>query len=256
MKPYYQDESITLYLGDCREVLPQLGTLNADMVLADPPYEPTTLKWDVAPEGWAQQAATTLRPTGSLWCFGSLRSLPAVISDFADLGFQQAQDVIWEKHNGSSLAADRFRRVHEQVVQLYRPPWERIYREVQKTNDATARTVRRKKRPPHWGNIGAAHYVSQDGGPRLQRSVIHARSAHGRARHPTEKPAGIVAPLLRYSCPPGGLIVDPFSGAGAVLWCAKDLGFQAVGVEKDEAYAEAAAERLRQELPFYKETKS
>jgi site-specific DNA-methyltransferase (adenine-specific) len=83
--------------------------------------------------------------------------------------------------------------------------------------------------------------------------VIYARSAHGRALHPTEKPAGIVAPLLRYSCPPGGLIVDPFSGAGAVLLCARDLGFRAIGVEFDETYAERAADRLRQELPFYKE---
>ena len=253
MEPYYQDERITLYHGDCREVLAEIGPIFADMVIADPPYEQTSLEWDVAPEGWAPQVAGVLRPTGSVWCLGSLRSLPSVITDFARLSFHQAQDVIWEKHNGSSLAADRFRRVHEQVVQLYRRPWERIYRKVQKTNDATARTVRRKKRPAHWGNIGAGSYTSEDGGPRLQRSVIAARSAHGRARHPTEKPAGIVAPLLLYSCPPGGLIIDPFSGGGAVLLCARDLGFRAIGVELEEKYAEEAAERLREELPFYKE---
>lgn len=36
IKPYYQDSSGTIYCGDCREVLPQVGRV--DLVLADPPY--------------------------------------------------------------------------------------------------------------------------------------------------------------------------------------------------------------------------
>ncbi len=76
---------------------------------------------------------------------------------------------------------DRFKRVHELAAQFYRvgTAWAEIYNDVQTTPDATARTVRRKRRPPHTGHIEVDHYISEDGGPRLMRSVIYARNAHG-----------------------------------------------------------------------------
>lgn len=49
--PYYADEQVTLYLGDCREVLPALG-VTADCIVADPPYGETSLAWDRWPDGW------------------------------------------------------------------------------------------------------------------------------------------------------------------------------------------------------------
>jgi len=84
---------------------------------------------------------------------------------FKAAGLRYSQDVVWEKHNGSSFHADRFKRVHEHAVQFYRigTPWAEIYNDVQKTSDATARTVRRKKRPPHTGHIEASSYESVDG---------------------------------------------------------------------------------------------
>ena len=47
MKPYYQDECVTIYHGDCREILPQLPKV--DLVLTDPPYGITKAEWDVVP---------------------------------------------------------------------------------------------------------------------------------------------------------------------------------------------------------------
>jgi site-specific DNA-methyltransferase (adenine-specific) len=86
---------------------------------------------------------------------------------------------------------------------------------VQTTPDATARTARRKQRPPHTGQIDAGHYLSHDGGPRLMRSVIYVRNCHGRAIHPTEKPSALLEILIRTSCPQGGLVGDWFAGSGA-----------------------------------------
>ena len=73
----------------------------------------------------------------------------------------------------------------------YKGDWSTIYHQAPTTPDATARAVRRKYRPPHTGHIEASSYVSEDGGPRLMRSVIAVHSMHGRAIHPTEKPLGI-----------------------------------------------------------------
>ena len=61
--------------------------------------------------------------------------------------------------------------------------------------------------------IDAGHYVSEDGGPRLMRSVIPVRNTHGRAIHPTEKPAALLEILIRTSCPEGGLVGDWFAGS-------------------------------------------
>lgn len=241
--PYYEDDLVTLYHGDCREVLPALGTFDAAIV--DPPYGETSLKWD----RWIPELPGLLaNHTSSMWCFGSMRMFLDHVADFSS--WRMSQDVVWEKHNGSGFAADRFKRVHENAVHWYRGPWSGVHHETPKTMDATARTVRRKARPAHTGGIGDSTYVSEDGGPRLTRSVIFARSMNGRALHPTEKPAAILRPLLEYAIPPGGTLVDPTAGSSASLVVAKAMGLRAVGIEGDERYCEISAERLSQDTLF------
>lgn len=254
MKPYFEQGGITIYHGDCREVLSRLDVA-VDLILADPPYGDTSLDWDVRDLAWLTASAPLLKPTGSSWCFGSMRMFMAQATDIAAVGFRLAQDIVWEKHNGSGFHADRFKRVHEHAVQFYRAatPWADIYKSPVTTPDATARTVRRKRRPPHMGHIEAASYTSEDGGPRLMTSVIPVRSCHGSAVHPTQKPTGILTPLIEYSCPPGGLVLDPTMGSGSTLVAAKQLGRRAIGIDVDEKWCEAAANRLIQELPLAQE---
>ncbi|RSV15699.1 site-specific DNA-methyltransferase [Sphingomonas sp. ABOLF] len=236
--------------GDCRDLMPQHGPF--DMIVADPPYGDTSLEWDERVENWHHLAVQCLKPTGSIWVFGSLRYFMAEGRHFEAAGLRYAQEIVWEKHNGSGFHADRFKRVHELAVQWYRQDaaWGEVYNEVQKTNDATARTVRRKKRPTHTGHIEAGHYVSEDGGPRIMRSVIYARSCHGRAIHPTEKPVDLLETLIRTSCPAGGLVGDFFAGSGAAGEAAIMTGRRYVGTELDLRYAAAAQGRLASILPL------
>lgn len=244
--------SVRLIAGDCREIMPGEGPF--DMILADPPYGDTSLEWDRRVDGWLELARDSLRPTGSMWVFGSLRFFMATAEQFRTAGWRYAQDVVWEKHNGSGFHADRFRRVHEHAVQFYRAdaPWSGVYNEVQTTPDAVAKTVRRKKRPIHTGRIEAAHYVSHyvshDGGPRIMRSVIPMRSMHGRAIHPTEKPAALLEILIRTSCPPGGLVGDWFAGSGSCGEACQITGRRYVGCEIDPAMADKARARLQANL--------
>lgn len=171
--------------------------------------------------------------------------------DFA--GWQFAQDVIWEKHNGSNSMATRFRRVHELALQWYRGAWADVYATPVYTADATKRTVRRKEKPPQWHAIAGHTYTSEDGGPRLMRSVIYARSEHGRALNETQKPLAIVRPLIEHSSPTSGLVLSPFSGGGTDLVAAKMLGRRAIGIELRESQCEAAANRLSQGLLAFPE---
>lgn len=241
MKPYYADDTTTLYLGDMRDVVPRL--LAVDLVIADPPYDETSLAWDRWPDAWPTVVAETAT---AMWCFGSLRMFMDRRDQFVT--WKYSQDVVWEKHNGSGFHADRFKRVHEQATFWYQGPWSGVRHETPTTADATARQVRRKQRPTHMGEIERGSYSSEDGGPRLMRSVMFHRSMHGLAIHPTEKPASLLIPLIEYACPTGGTVLDPFAGSGSTAEAARLLGRKAVLVEGFEPYCEAIAARLSQSV--------
>jgi site-specific DNA-methyltransferase (adenine-specific) len=247
VREYYSDDSVALYLGRLEDVLPSLAVA-ADLVMADPPYAETSLAWDRWPDGWPALLAS-LEVARSMWCFGSMRMFLERRAEFA--AWRLSQDVVWEKHNGSGAAADRFKRVHEVATHWYRGDWASIHHVTPTTPDATPRQVRRKARPVHWGEIGALSYVSEDGGPRLMRSVIYARGMHGSAINETEKPTGVLEPLIAYGCPPGGTVLDPFAGSCSTLVAARALGRRAIGIEMREEQCEAAARRLAQDcLPL------
>ncbi len=240
MSLYWSGAGVELHHGDSRELMPGLGTFDA--IVTDPPYGETSLAWDRWPDGWPSIAAGSAR---SMWVFGSLRMFLERSAEFDR--WKLSQDVVWEKHNGSSLAADRFSRVHEHAVHWYQGAWSDVHHETPTTPDSTPRTLRRKAIPAQWqGATGPSAYESIDGGPRLMRSVIYARSMHGRATHPTEKPVGILTPLIEYVTARGGAVLDPFAGSGSTLDAARQAGRRAVGIEANEAYCEAAARRLDQ----------
>lgn len=238
--------SVEIITGDCRVDLVARGPF--DLLIADPPYGDTSLDWDRRVAGWEDAALRMLKPSGaSMWVFGSMRFF---MENEMPPGWKYAQDIVWEKHNGSAFHADRFKRVHEHAVQFYRTrdPWGQVYNDVQTTPDATARAIRRKRRPTHFGHIKASAYESHGGGPRLMRSVIPMRSCHGSAIHPTEKPSALLEILIRTSCPPAGLVGDLFAGSGAAGEAARRCGRNYIGTEIDPAMADRARERLASTL--------
>ncbi len=230
--------------GDCRDIMVRWPDGIADACITDPPYGDTSLDWDKQVRGWLPLAARLLKPSAPIWVFGSMRFLAPLFSEMEKLDFRYSQDIVWEKQNGTGFHADRFRRVHEHAVMFYRGKWSDVYHQTQYTDDATRRTTRRKTRPAHTGHIDAGHYTSEDGGPRMMRSVLEVRNEHGRAVHPTQKPEGIIEPLLLYSVPPGGIVLDPFMGSGTTAQVALQHGRQYLGCELNPDYDALQRERL------------
>jgi site-specific DNA-methyltransferase (adenine-specific) len=235
---------VKILTGDALERLREMPAGSVDMILTDPPYGETSLKWDRLVQGWQAEALRLLKSHGSMWVFGSLKSHMKSSPYFE--GWRIAQDIVWEKHNGSGAAADRFRRVHEIAVQYYPAarPWADIYKAPVFTNDAVALKLRRNTKPTQWGDMGKSFYEVEDGGPRLARSVFCVQSCHGYAEHPTQKPVALLQPLIQYSCPEGGLVLDPFAGSGSTGIAADSIGRNAILIEINPEYAAMARRRL------------
>jgi site-specific DNA-methyltransferase (adenine-specific) len=243
VKPYFEENGITIYHGDCRQLMLTIGPVDA--VVTDPPYGDTSLDWDRICDGW-MGAASLL--TNNVWFFGSLRLLAAMLIAGDLEHWTLAQEIVWEKHNGSGMHADRFKRIHEFAFQFYYGSWEGIYKDPVKEKAVSAKRITRTKKPAHYGQIGQAAYSREVGGDVFMRSVIYVPSMHGKAEHPTQKPVGIIDPLIRYSVPEGGLVADLFCGSGSTLVAARMANRRAVGVEIQERYCEIAAKRLQQQV--------
>jgi len=236
---YYSDEHVNLYHGDWRELIP--ADLTVDLIAADPPYGETSLDWDTWPIGWPTLAARHAR---SMWCFGSMRMFLRQRDEFA--AWKLSQDVVWEKNKGTIFTSDRFSRVHEHALHWYRESWADVHHEtprVLSTGKRVARAIAHGK-SRHTGVLAPGSW--EDDGTRLQPSVIYSPNMHRRGINETEKPIGILEPLIAYGCPLGGSVLDPFAGSSSTLVAARNTGRKAIGYEKRESQCEAAALRLSQ----------
>lgn len=249
--PYYADNAVTLYLGDCREVLPSL-TEQAVACVTDPPYEETASAWDRWPEGWVYAVGAHLPPAASLWCFGTARMFLDRRDDFT--GWRFAQEALWVKRNGTGPGSrDRLAKVHEWAYHWYRGRWGALHHEWEReaATGPDKGYVRKRVRQAEHQRPGRESAWTDDGTrqPRSVREipsvrVIEAPSIRHLGRHRTEKPIAVVAELVRECTPPGALVLDPFAGSGSTLDAARSMGRRAVGIEADEAACEKIALRL------------
>lgn len=211
MKPYYEENGITIYNADCREVLPTLPT--ADLLLTDPPYG---IDWGTQSKngfsgGKGYHRVYDRSVTGDDQPFdpSPFLGFPDVIlwgsNNFAN-ALPLGTTLVWFKKNYSKL--NKFLSDGEIA----------------------------------WEKGGRGVYVAWivwDGCAREVENQDHY--------HPTQKPIALMRWCLERH-PKALLIVDPFMGSGPTLLAAKALGRKAIGVEIEERYAEIAANRLRQEV--------
>lgn len=239
------DGALQLHLGDCREILPDLG-ISPDSCVTDPPYGEIAATWDRWPHGWIDAVSDALPASASLWCFGSARVFLAHAHEFDRWKF--AQELLWVKRNGTGpTSRDRLVRVHEWAYHWYRGRWSDLHH-------AWPRDAATTPNKGYVRKLGRAAAHQRDGGqnswrddgtrqPRSVR-VIEAPSVRYEKRHPSEKPLSVVLDVVRECTPPGGLVLDTFAGSGTVLEAARLLGCRAVAIEADERYAETIALRL------------
>ena len=242
MTPYYEHAGITIYHGDCRDVLPFLVE-TVDLVLTDPPYSvsksgvgrlemrygrTTDLDFFDGDTDWTAMTAIVveamemtracLSGTGSVYVWCGHRQLGALTQNFEAVGWS-TRFLVWSKECPVPVApGSGWPSAAELCFYAYRP----------------GRNWNYPHKFPWRSNVIVAD-AYRFGQP-------------GKVDHPTQKPLGVVIPLLMASCPIGGIVLDPFVGSGTTLRAAKDLNLRAIGIEIEERYCEIAVRRLQQEV--------
>jgi DNA modification methylase len=214
IRPYYDEDGITLYHGDCREILPQLGPFDA--LVTDPPYG----------IGFSEYASHDDRP-----------------DTYADL----IGDVIneAERHiaTGYCCVMQSASRASEWASLIPRR-WVPIALPKNFTQMGGDRRLVRGTDYALWWRVGEP--PKRDEAPRDWFMCNTANMALKTQGHPCPRPLDGVKHLVACSSERGWLVCDPFSGSGTTLEAAKNLGRRAIGIEIEERYCEIAVNRLRQ----------
>lgn len=284
VEPYYSDGQVSIYHGDCREVLPSLDGVG--LVLTDPPFGVRSEAWDdYTPEefrlfsmGWihaARQLCDRLVTFSCSQTFGAMY-------DLCRMAYPEVRLVVWDKPLGSQYAGSADNGMwyaHENVLFCHQGVDRASLLEIGQTiraareakglsRGAVDMAIRGKKTGLcyRWEEGSCAPTLEQllrlqimlslpDSfvasvapykPPRFRDVLSHRTETN--APHPCAKPVALMRDLIEIATEPGDLIVDPFMGGGSTLRAAKDLGRRAVGIEVSEEYCRAAVERLRQSV--------
>jgi site-specific DNA-methyltransferase (adenine-specific) len=281
--PHYADEQVTLYRGDCVDVLPAIPSGSVAAVIADPPYNIRKAAWDYRAdylawsERWITEACRTLKPAGAFWCF---HSDPLVLADLARLveaqGYPMVSFITLDKSSwgiakryanagsktfpaSAEYATYSRREVYAEQIRalradrgLSRAEFDTIVSPSGKPTGITYRWEHGERIPqaPEVDKIRELFGVditvpTFDNPDKLP--VVWPFPQVDTTDHETPKPEAIIAKMIRATTRPGDLVLDPTSGSGTTLRVAKDLGRRAVGIELDGKFCHATAKRLAQD---------
>ncbi|MGN6764586.1 MAG: site-specific DNA-methyltransferase [Rhizobiaceae bacterium] len=244
----------TIIKGDCVAALEKLPEKSVDIVFADPPYNlqldgdlhrPDQSKVDAVDDAWDQfesfaaydaftrawllAARRVLKPNGKIWVIGSYHNIFRVGAIMQDLGFWFLNDIVWRKTNPMpNFRGRRFQNAHETMI------W-------------ASRDAKAKGYTFNYEAMKAANDDLQMRSDWLFPICTGAERLKGRDGakvHPTQKPEALLARIMMASTKPGDVVLDPFFGSGTTGAVARRLGRHFVGVEREQAYIDAASARI------------
>jgi len=241
--------------GDCLERLADIETGTVDLIFADPPYNlqlerdlmrpnntrvdgvddawdkfSSFAEYDQFSRTWLKECRRVLKPHGAIWVIGSYHNIFRLGAALQDLGYWMLNDVIWRKTNPMpNFRGRRFTNAHETLIWASRDQKSRYtfnYEAMKAFNDDL-------QMRSDW------LLPICSGGERLKNDA-------GAKAHPTQKPEGLLHPVILATTKPGEVVLDPFFGTGTTGAVAKRLGRKWIGIERDPDYIAIAENRIAQ----------
>lgn len=252
MTLYYERDGITIYCGDCLEVMPHL-TPPVDAIIADLPYGTTACAWDsVIPFEplWANYKRLIKR-AGAVVLFGSQPfTSDLIMSNRAWFKYEW----IWNKRNGGNfqLANCQPLKVHENICIFYKdlPAYNPIFTPADLSNNHK-RGKEKNLNIKHVSSKELRYSFTRDETKRYPISILDydglGNECNANSRlHGSQKPVALMSYLIRTYTNPGELILDNTAGSGTTGVAAQNEGRRCIMIEQDEDYCAIAVDRLRQ----------
>ncbi|CAG2154289.1 Modification methylase RsrI [Cupriavidus campinensis] len=249
--------ALRLYQEDVLEGISKIPDGSIDLVVADPPYGlgkdygndsdrlsgQAYLEWS---ERWMDAIVPKIAPRGSLYLFCTWQYSPELFVMLKQR-LTMINEIIWDRRVPSMGGTTRkYSSVHDNIGFFAR---QRDYYfdldPVRIPYDAETKKARSRPRfeGKKWLEVG---YNPKD---LWSVSRIHRQDPE-RADHPTQKPLEIVERMVLSSCPPGGLVLDPFTGSGTTAVACVRHGRRFVGYEMNPEYAQLVRQRVEAAIPL------
>jgi site-specific DNA-methyltransferase (adenine-specific) len=240
-----------VFCEDAISGLARIPDASVDLILADPPYnlgkdygndsdQQSVADYLAWTEQWIDTALPKLTANGSLYIFLTWRFSPEIFVMLKQR-MTMMNEIIWDRRVPSMGGSTRsFTSVHDTVgffvkrkdyyfdLDAIRIPYDA------ETKKARSRSI-----------FVGAKWLELGYNPKDLWSVSRLHREHPeRADHPTQKPLEIIERIVKASCPPGGVVLDPFLGSGTTAVAAKRCGRRFVGFELNPDYCAVIEQRL------------
>lgn len=233
-----------IYNMDCLEFMKQVPDKYFDLVIADHPYGTTKNKWDkvVDLKKWWSETNRTTKEKSAIICFGAQPFTTDLINSNRD-NFRYS--LVWDKvlPVGFLNANKMPLRSHEDILIFYR---KLPYYNPEKTHGHDRKQVKKRsgENNNNYGDFNDAGWY--DSTERFPTSIMKFSNGGTRTKivHPTEKPAELIAYLLRLYAKKYFKVYIPFCGSGVDAEQCISLGIDWVATELDEDYCKIANKRL------------
>lgn len=243
--------TIRLMLGDCLDRMSEIPDGSVDLVLADPPYETTSCKWDtVIPfePMWAHLRRVTKR-NGAIVLFSSQPFTSALVMSNPKM-FKY--EWIWEKERPTNifLLKKRVGKVHENICvfyseqPVYNPAFESAKQPTNNKNNKSQAGAMNEIET--YANAKTKISDEYDAKKRYPRSVLRiSRGTRSNKKlHPTQKPVTLMEYLINTYTNEGDTVLDFAMGSGTTGLAAKNLNRNFIGIELEPKYFDIASMRI------------
>lgn len=240
--------------GDLLEVVDYLPPSFADLIIIDPPYNQdknfnglTFSKLDDKDYtdylmSWFPRVVRALKPTGSLYLCGDWKN-SHILFDVMDKHLEVRSRITWQREKGRGAKAN-WKNATEDI--WFGTAGKDYYFDIEavKMKRRVIAPYRVDGKPKDWEETAEGNYRLTHPSNFWDDISIPYWSMPENTDHPTQKPEKLIAKLILASCPPGGIVFDPFLGSGTTSVVAKKLNRKYCGVEINEEYCCWAEKRL------------
>lgn len=250
MQTYYAAGGITIYHGDCLEIMPELESQSFDAIITDVPYGTTACAWD-SPIPFAPMWECLKRlakPRAAIVLFGSQPFTSALVMSNPKW-FKYSWE--WDKGRGFNpqLANVQPMKCHEDICVFSKEGHSYNPQKIPLKNALVDKRGRSSEQPNKKDGGGHQLFNSprQDKvyTDRFPESIVYFPAiAQTLRQHDTEKPLALMEYLVRTYTNEGDTVLDFTCGSGTTLRAAKNLKRRAVGIERELHYCEVSVNRL------------